>query len=594
MPHPIINTLAQAAAPSGNIAVNLLLVLATAGLTIVVLGHFRVATIPGYIIAGAIIGPHALGLVGDSSDVKALSQLSTILLMFTIGLHLDTTRVRTGLVSIVGAAILATLLSVLAGWPLAYPLAGNAPGALTFSMAMACAATAVPLRLLEVRRELHTVFGRLSFGITLFQDLIAVAMLAVLPMLAHWAGSAAAATEQAPAPPAIAAAVARAIGALVALVLLGRYVLPRLLREAGRAGAEVLIVISAAVALGAAVLTASVGFSPELGAFLAGFLLAGTPFRYQIAGQLTPLRDLFLAVFFTTVGLALPLATVIDGWWIVLLGLIGLVAVKVFGIAVASWAMGASTRYSLMAAAILAPAGEFTLVMLAQASGRGILTEQQTGYGIAIVVLSVLIAPLIVHLGAAASRRLERIPDAPWIRSSPLRAPASKQDETLESASAGPAERPPRAIIAGFGPVGRAVADTLERQGVQITIIELNPRTVARQHALGREIIYGDASNPEVMERAGLPQADAVILTVPDEEAVVRACRLIRSLRPDVFIAARLQALSMALQAMQLGADHTVVEEMATAEAMAREVILKLSQRQAGEDIGPRLYQFEA
>jgi CPA2 family monovalent cation:H+ antiporter-2 len=146
-----------------------------------------------------------------------------------------------------------------------------------------------------------------------------------------------------------------------------------------------------------------------------------------------------------------------------------------------------------------------------------------------------------------------------------------------------------RAIVAGFGPVGRAVADRLERLGVRTTIVELNPRTVEKQFELGRSIVYGDAANREVLERAGIESADAVILTMPDEEAVLRSCRLIRLIHPGVFIAARVNMLSKGLQAMQLGADHTVVEELATAQAMADEVVLKLRQREGGEE-GPRLY----
>jgi CPA2 family monovalent cation:H+ antiporter-2 len=124
-------------------------------------------------------------------------------------------------------------------------------------------------------------------------------------------------------------------------------------------------------------------------------------------------------------------------------------------------------------------------------------------------------------------------------------------------------------------------------------VIELNPRTVEKQHAMGRSIVYGDAGNPEVLHKAGLDRAEAIVLTMPDEEAVLRACRIIRQIKPEIFIAARLNVLSKALQAMQQGADHTVVEELATAEAMSRQVIIKLEQRAAGEDGGPKLYQLQ-
>jgi CPA2 family monovalent cation:H+ antiporter-2 len=212
-----------------------------------------------------------------------------------------------------------------------------------------------------------------------------------------------------------------------------------------------------------------------------------------------------------------------------------------------------------------------------------------------VVVLTMVATPGLFELAQRAARKLVRVRPAPWVKTSvhrgdPTAPPGEGGAASPATAAAGHIGT---AIIAGFGPVGRAVADVLERQGVKVTVIELNPKTVERQYGLGRAIVYGDVANPEVMERAGLSRADAVILTVPDEEAVLRACRFVRLQRPDVFIAARVNALSKALQAMQLGADHTVVEEMATAEAMAAQVLMKLKQRAEGEDTGPRLYQFE-
>lgn len=587
-------TLAQAS--QGGTARDLLLILATAGIVALVFNRFRLSTIPGFLIAGAAIGPHGFALIGSVESVQSISQLSTILLMFVIGLQLDIARVRSSLFSIITATILATFLAVLLGWPVAYAFVGGAPAALVIAMAMSAAATAVPLRMLEDRKDLHTNYGRLAFGITLFQDLLAVGMLATLPVIAHWAGVALGDAQPSEGRfLAVASAVAIAIGGIALLVLAGRLVLPRLLAEAGRVGGEVLIVISAAVALGAAVLTAALGFSPELGAFLAGFLLASTPFRFQISGQMIPMRDLFLAVFFTAVGLGLPVGTVFEGWWIVILAVIALGLIKIASIASASWAMGASAPFGLLAAVTLAPAGEFTLVLLAQAGASGILSQTQAGYGASVVVVSIITAPIIFNLGHRAAPLLRRVPPAPWIAGRslhprPTEPPASEPSQDAAPEEGAPAPASCLTVIAGFGPVGRAVTDALEKRGITVTVIELNPRTVERQHLLGRAVLYGDASNPEVLEQAGIRHASAVVLTMPDEESVLRSCRVVRALRPDIFIAARLNTLARALQAMQLGADHTVVEEMATAEAMASQVMTKVQQLQSGEDMGPRLY----
>lgn len=573
---------------SERAALDLLLVIATAGLVVLVFARLRLATVPGYLIAGALIGPHALGLVTSGQRITELGQLSTILLMFIIGLQLDLSRVRLGLLAIVWSAIAATVISVLVAFPIAWVMTGSAPAALAIAMAMSVAATAVPLRTLERRRELHTTYGRLAFGITLFQDLLAVGMLALLPLLVLWAGV----SETNPLEEGgLLRTVGRgalAVGGIIALVLLGRIVFPRLLAAAGHGGGEVLIVVSAAVALGAAVLSRFLGFSPELGAFLAGFLLAGTPFRHQIAGQLIPMRDLFLAVLFTIVGMTIPILAVAEGWWVVLLGVVALGVVKIVGVALGSWLFGATPRFGLLAAVTLAPAGEFTLVMLAQSRVAGVLNDEHVGYATAVVGVSIIAAPIIVRLGHAV-RVIERLPMAPWSKAAALRPLGEhhpgEQGVTTTPGDGAPTSPPTDAeparpawsvIIAGFGPVGRAVADRLERQGASITIIELNPKTIARQATLGRRVVYGDASSRAVLESAGIESARAIILTAPDEEAMLRACEVIRSMRKDVFISMRANALSSGLRAKTLGADHITVEELVTADAMSRAVEAEL------------------
>lgn len=596
--------LAQATpgAPAGHsIALELLAILAAAALVALLLRNLPQVMIPGYLIAGAIIGPHAARVVQGPGETESISQLSTVLLMFTIGLHLDMGGVRGGLAPAAIITAAATAMIVAIGWPIAELLGLPQPAALGVAMAMSISSTAVVLRVLEQRRELHRVHGRLTFSVLLIQDLVALAIMASVPVLAAWtrageAGSAASgASGTLPGLPSSQVLIARAclaVGGIALLIVLGRTAMPRMLRAAAGSG-ETLLIVSSALALGAAVVTAGLGFSPELGAFLAGFLLASTPFRYQLAGQLVPLRDLFLAVFFTTLGLDLPLAVVMHDWWIVLLGVLAVVSLKSSVIAFSSWACGASAGVAVYAGLAMAQGSEFSLVILSQLRARDVLTERAAGHVIAVVVVTLILTPGMVQLARWAARRATRIPPARWVRSSELRVEA----RPAEGPAAGEdGDVPPKAtaIIAGFGPVGRAVADDLEKRGVKATIIELNPKTVERQHGLGRTIIYGDASNPEVLDKAGLATAKAAILTMPDEEAVLRACRLIRTLRPDIFIAARLNALSKALQAMQLGADHTVVEELATADAMAREVMMKLTQREAGEDTGPRLYEFEA
>jgi CPA2 family monovalent cation:H+ antiporter-2 len=187
-------------------------------------------------------------------------------------------------------------------------------------------------------------------------------------------------------------------------------------------------------------------------------------------------------------------------------------------------------------------------------------------------VASLIVSPMLVGPANKLAHRLAKLPFAWWIRTSALREP-----EAGAEGEGGDA----KVVIAGFGPVGRAVADRLEVAGVSIAIIELNAHTIERQSRIGkRRMVFGDVTNAEVLESAGVSHAAAVILTVPDEETSLRACRQVRQLNPTAFIAVRTAFLSGMFQATQLGADHVVVEELATADVMQREVIAQLRKRE--------------
>lgn len=607
--------LASGGSSDGGFALDLLIVLAAAASVPMFFRRLRVATIPGYLVAGAIIGPAALALVRDGGNIDQIKSLAVVMLMFTIGLHLDVAALAGGLVHIVAVGVVSTLGVTALAWPVAAVMGVPVPAALAIAMAMSMSSTAVVLRLLTEKRETHRMHGRLCVGVSIVQDLLALAMLAALPLLARWAGAVPAGGDAEHADLGrMALGAATALGAVALLIAFGRFVLPRLLKEASREpSGEATLVLSSAVALGAAVLTASQGFSPELGAFLAGFLLSSTPFRYQLAGQLSPLRDLFMAVFFTAVGLQLDARTLVAAWPVVLIGLPAMVIIKAGMIGVCTWAAGATAPVAGRTGLSLAPAGEFSIVILGLATAQGVIEPNEQTVAITLVVLSLMVAPSLYTWGQRLQPTLAGIPPARWRTGDALRekapAPAAGEgargvgaaggsggsggsggavggggagagrEESAGDAALIPAAAPPkarRAIIAGFGVVGRAVADHLEVHGVPFTIVELNARTVETQEQLGRSVVFGDIGNPAVLEHAGIHTADTVFLTIPDDDATARACQAIRQLAPHVFIAARTTYLSTAFAASAAGADDVTIAEVATAEAMAKRVLSRL------------------
>lgn len=583
-----------------RLVVDLLAMLAAAALVAMLLSRLRFAAIPAYIITGAVIGPYAARLVTDTANIQDISQLAILLLMFTVGLHLNSSGLRMEALRVAALGIGSTLAVSLLLWPMCLALGLSGPAALAASLALAMSSTAVVLRILQQRREMHSMHGRICVAVAISQDLISLVVLAVLPLLAAWAGSAATegmirqATSDPEMPKVVGRLVnaARGIGGIAVLLVLGRLLLPRLLKEAAKdVSSETLLVLSAAIALGAAVAAGALGFSPELGAFLAGFLLAGTDFRHQLAGQLSPMRDLFLAVFFTAVGLKLDLHMLGEKWWIVLLALPVLLAVKGGVIGVSTWLSGSTAPNAFFVGVLLCQAGEFSLVVLDASTSLRLMEPSQSGLLVAVVVLSLVVTPSVADGGRALKERLAGLPSAKWIIHRKLRAQnqalhrnaapghdaegAAPPHPSAEVELKGSARR--HVIIAGFGIVGRNLAEHFGAANIPFTVIELNPETVRRQRELGRSMIFGDIANLEVLESAGIHDAEAVVLTIPDDDATFRACRAIRSIAPKVHIAARTSFLSRAMEAQELGADQVTIEEVATAHDMAKQVMAKLT-----------------
>lgn len=555
---------------SSALLTDLLVILAASALAALAMQRLRIAAIPAYLLTGACVGPSALGIVRSSENLEAVSYLAIILLMFGIGLQLDMSELRRGVARMIAIGVGACVLCTLAGWPAALAFGQSAPAALAISMALALSSTAVVLRILTARREMKRASGRLALTILIVQDLAVLAMFAALPAVAGWAAAATGAAEPRPVWSVVLRGELLRFGGMVLLVLAGNFLLPRLVRESLRnRSLEVMMIVSVAAALGAAALTQALGFSLEMGAFLAGFLLARTPFRHQLAGQIAPLRDLFIAVFFTTVGMKLNLSAIADAWWTVLAGTAVLLALKALLLGGLSWSFGATAGTAVFVGLALAQAGEFSLVLLDQSSRLGLLGEAPLAVCVAVVVVSLVVTPWLITLGRWWARRDGMRALAPWVNRPVF-------GETAEPAEDAAADGAGGVIVAGYGPMGRLVAQNLRQAGQRCTIIELNPDTVRAEQRGGKAIVFGDATNAEVLHSAGIERAAALLLTFPDAEAGARACALARRLNPDVYIVARADIVRHVRTLMRAGADYVTADEVAVAEPMIAQVLKQL------------------
>ncbi len=552
------------------VAIDLFVILAVAGFVAIIMQRMRLAVIPAYLIAGAVIGPHAMGFVPSEESLEEVSHLAIILLLFGIGLELDITVLRRGLSRMILAGLGSIVVCILAGFPIAMAFGLSRPEAVTICMALSLSSTAVVLRIITARRELRRRSGRLSFAILVVQDIVVLAMLAVLPVLARWAGGTPPTSDPLEAHGWLGflADTCLMIGGVASLVVAAKALLPRLLRESLRGRRlEVMMLVGIAAALAAALVAQGIGFSLEMGAFLAGFVLSGTPFRHQLSGQIGPLRDIFSALFFTTVGMKLDPVILAEGWWAILLAVALLITLKTAIISGVCWAAGALASNALIVGFSLAQAGEFSLILIGAGGQMGIFGPGLAPAAIAVVVISLIATPAVNDLGRRVARMAGRLGHAPWVRTS-LFGPVPDAEAQPHGIR--------HLIIGGFGPIGQRIAEVLDRAGVSYTIIELNPDTVVEQLRRRRSIVFGDVSNLQVLESAGIAHADALVLTVPDEEAVLRSCAVARRRSPSIFIAVRTGLAAKSGAASDIGADHVTVDELATAEAMMRVVMERL------------------
>ncbi|MEW6744424.1 MAG: cation:proton antiporter [Planctomycetota bacterium] len=563
-------TTAPASGTEMGFFADLLVILASAALVAVVLQRLRLAVIPAYLIAGGLVGPHALGLTRSLEGLVGTSHLALILLLFGIGLQLHLAVIRYNFWQLVLAGVGSCLLTVLIGWPLAALFGLAPPAALAVAMALSMSSTAAVLRIFVERRELRRPHGRLALAVLVVQDLLVLAMMAALPAIETWAGLRSAELAAGSPPSSWIEIVAKGLlrlAAVAALMLAGRLLLPKILRESLRTHSlEVLLVTGVTIAIGAALAAHTLGFSYELGAFLAGFLLAGTPFRHQLTGQIGPVRDLLVALFFVTVGMKLDPQVLAANWWIIILGSVLLIVTKTVIIGGVCWLTGATGRIATAVGFSLAQAGEFSLILLDASSTRGLVSQTTSAATIAIVVISLILTPPLINLGDYMAERARRLGAPTWLR------PRHRPPEPLREERSDAAEAR-RAVIGGFGPVGRLILERLEEAGVHCTIVELNALTVLSNARAGRRMIFGDISNRDVMESANVPLADALILTIPDDEAAARACTLARRLNPALFIAARAGSEKARKVMLASGANHVTVDELAAANVMADEVM---------------------
>ncbi len=516
--------------------------------------RLRQPVILGYLIVGMLVGPHALGLVDDLVLIEAAATMGVALLMLTLGLEVSFAQLRqVGKIGLWGgiAQILVTFgLGVMVGTGL---FRWSLSQAALFGLVISLSSTMVCLKILMDRGELDSMHGRIMIAFLILQDISVVLMIVVMPILGG--------AEQ-NLLLALAMAAGKAILIVGIAIVLGVWLLPLLMGRLGGVRSRELFLLTVLVlCLGAAISTQLFGLSAVFGAFLIGLVLRETRFAHQALAEITPLRDIFAALFFVSLGMLLNPAFIAEYWLLVALTVALIIAIKflvVFGLV---RLFGYGGGVALLVGAGLFQIGEFSFILAEGGISAGIISSQFYSLIIASAIITMLLTPLSISLASRLYTKLVLVPRGRESESrgvSPL--PVSGPDQAVNPV-----------VLAGFGRVGQNIAQGLQDAGIPYSVIEIDPEVIFNLRCGGTACVYGDASNVHVLSKVDLTRAKILVVTFPDPLAVVATIKTALLLNPKLKVVARVHRTREAEQLKNLGAVQLISPEYeASLEFLAR------------------------
>ncbi|MHB8742929.1 MAG: monovalent cation:proton antiporter-2 (CPA2) family protein [Sulfuricaulis sp.] len=512
----------------------------------------------GYLTAGVLIGPWLLGYVSDVENILHFSEFGVVLLLFVIGLELRPSRLwelRRPVFGLGGAQV---LVSGIALATVAVMLGISMVAALVVGLVLSLSSTALALQILAEKKQLTSQHGRASFAILLFQDLAAIPLLALIPLLAS--------NSLEPAWSLFAAA--KAVVIVVAVVAGGRWLLRPLLRLAASAAShEVFVAAALLVVVGTALLVHLAGLSMALGAFLAGVLLADSEYRHELEADIEPFKGLLLGLFFMAVGMSMNLGIVVHRPLLVLSLVAGLIIIK--SLILYTLARGAKLNHgsAVNLALFISQGGEFAFVLFSAATGARVLDQSLAELLVVVVSVSMAVTPLLVTL----NEKFLKIGQA---------AVKPKAFDKIEA-------REHRVIIAGFGRFGQMIARTLSMKKIAITVLEASFEQVDFVRKFGNKIYFGDASRLDLLRAARVDLAEVFVLAIDDIEASIKTAEMVKKHYPHLKIYARARNRVHAYRLMDVGVDKLIRETFLSSLELARDVLVALghSEAQANEAV---------
>ncbi len=522
------------------------------GLAIVILylcHRLHVPTIVGFLFTGMLVGPHGFGFIKGLSEVEILAEIGIILLLFAIGVEMslkDLWKIKRGV--LLGGSfqvILTTIFAVIVATRIGFSVNES----IFMGFLLSLSSTAIVLKLFQKRAELHSAHGRLCLAILLFQDIIVVPMLLVTPYLAGVESSGEFS---------MLGMVLKGLGIILMVIVSARWVVPFVLYHITKTrDTELFLLTTVVICLSVAWLTANIGLSLALGAFLAGLTISESEYSHQALGNILPFRDLFMSFFFISIGMLLDVSYFLEDPFVFVLAALGVLISKSILASISALLLGFPLRTAVISGLSLAQVGEFSFILSSVGVEYGILSEQVYQLFLVVSILTMAFTSSVMSMSPKIADHVDRMPLPCQLKSGIhpyFVARLTEKKEHLRD----------HTIIVGFGFNGRTVAKASMLAKIPYVIIDTNPETVRKEQLRGENICYGDATQKAVLEHANIKEARVMVVGISDPAGTRRLVSISHRLNPNLYIIARTQYLQEVDPLYELGASEVIPEEFET------------------------------
>jgi CPA2 family monovalent cation:H+ antiporter-2 len=522
------------------------------GLSIFILlifSKFKIPSVLGFLVTGMLVGPYGMGIISKVTEVEALAEIGIILLLFTIGVELSIKD----LWDIKRSVLLGGLLQVLSTIFIVYYgctyFGFNSNTSIFIGFLISLSSTAIVLKLLQEKGEVYTPHGKTSLAILIFQDIIIVPMILVTPILA---GTNTGAFDI------LLVLLLKAVGIIALVIISARWILPALLYQVVKTrNKELFLLTIISICLATAWLTSSAGLSLSLGAFIAGLVISESEYSHQAIGNLIPLRDIFMSLFFVSIGMLLNIRFFSDNLFVLMVLALGVIFAKSITSSLVTFILGYPLRTTILTGMMLAQVGEFSFVLSKYGLDLGLIDNKIYQAFLAVTITTMAFTPFVVNISnTIADQTVNRTKQKIFINGL-YTTNSNTKDKKIKDIQ-------DHLIIVGYGFNGKTLASAAKNSGINYMIIEMNPETVRHERKLGENIYYGDASHEGVLHSANVATARILIVGISDYIATRKIVGLARKMNPQIHIIARTRYLKEMKALYDIGANEVIPEEYET------------------------------